>query len=184
MRRSQWLRGLRGRRRLATPGTKLTRRTKETASLRVSGWWTRARLAPGGRRGRRGTTSATLSTDVMTMAAVKVDEAVEEVAAEVRCVDVAVEEKEVVAVAAVEVEKAAAGAARGTMTGSLETTELESRLKTREEVVARVTGEPLRTMCLRRVRRRTQLSTLRARKKSPLLRRRTQLSTPRARKKS
>merc|ERR1719462_624538 len=121
MRRSQWLRGLRGRRRLATPGTKLTRRTKETASLRVSGWWTRARLAPGGRRGRRGTTSATLSTDVMTMAAVKVDEAVEEAVAEVRCVDVAVE-----------VEEVAAGVARGTMTGSLETTELESRLKTRE----------------------------------------------------
>ena len=38
---------------------------------------------------------------------------------QVRCVDVAVEEKEVVAVAAVEVEKAAAGAARGTMTGQL-----------------------------------------------------------------
>merc|ERR1719300_805533 len=93
------------------------------------------------------------------MAAAKVDEAVEEVVAEVRCVDVAVEEKEVVAVADVEVEKAAAGAARETMTGSLETTELESRLKTREEVVAR------------RVRRRTQLSTPRARKKLPPLRR-------------
>merc|ERR1719391_1622759 len=105
------------------------------------------------------------------MAAVKGDEAVEEVVAEVRCVDVAVEEKEVVAVAAVEVEKAAAGVARGTMTERLETTELESRLKTREEVVARVTGEPLRTMCLRRVRRRTQLSTPRARKKSLPLRR-------------
>merc|ERR1719300_655169 len=68
-----------------------------------SGWWTRARLALGARRGRRGTISATLSTDVMTMAAVKVDEAVEEVVAEVRCVDVAVEEKEEVAVVAVEV---------------------------------------------------------------------------------
>merc|ERR1719391_655110 len=105
------------------------------------------------------------------MAAVKGDEAVEEVVAEVRCADVAVEEKEVAAVVAVEVEKAAAGAERGTMTGSLETTELESRLKIREEVVARVTGEPLRTMCLRRVRRRTQLSTPRARKKLPPLRR-------------
>ena len=39
---------------------------------------------------------------------------------QVRCVDVAVEEKEVVAVAAVEVEKAAAGVARGTMTGQLD----------------------------------------------------------------
>ena len=37
-----------------------------------------------------------------------------------RCVDVAVEEKEVVAVAAVEVERVAAGAARGTMTGQLD----------------------------------------------------------------
>merc|ERR1719464_526576 len=65
------------------------------------------------------------------MAAVKVDEAV--VVAEARCADVAVEEKEVVVVVAVEVERAAAGVARGTMTGSLGTTELESRLKTREE---------------------------------------------------
>merc|ERR1719209_2664814 len=100
------------------------------------------------------------------MAVVKVDEAVEEVAAEARCADVAVEEKEVVAVVAVEVETVAAGAARETMTGSLETTELESRLKTREEAAARATGEPLRMMCLRRVRRRTQPSTLKARKKS------------------
>lgn len=104
----------------------------------------------------------------MTMAAVKVDEAVEEVAAEVRCADVAVEVKEVVAVAAAEVERVAAGAARGTMTGSPGTTELESRLKTREEAAERETGEPLRMMCLRRVRRRTQPLTPRARKKSPL----------------
>merc|ERR1719209_2585930 len=100
------------------------------------------------------------------MAVVKVDEAVEEVAAEARCADVAVEEKEVVAVVAEEVETVAAGAARGTMTGSLEITELESRLKTREEAAARATGELLRMMCLRRVRRRTQPSTLKARKKS------------------
>merc|ERR1719458_1069712 len=57
------------------------------------------------------------------MAAVKVDEAVEVVAAEARCADVAVGEKEVVVVVAVE--RAAAGVARGTMTGSLGTTELE-----------------------------------------------------------
>jgi len=73
----------------------------------------------------RETTSATQSTGVTTMAAVKVDEAVEVVAAEARCADVAVEEKEVVVVVAVEVERAAAGVARGTMTGSLGTTELE-----------------------------------------------------------
>ena len=36
-----------------------------------------------------------------------------------RCADVAVEEKEVVVVAAVEVERAVAGVARGTMTGQL-----------------------------------------------------------------
>jgi len=102
------------------------------------------------------------------MAAVKVDEAVEEVAAEVRCADVAVEVKEVVEVVAAEVERAAAGAARGTTTGSPGTTELESRLKTREEAAERETGEPLRMMCLRRARRRTQPSTQRARKKSRL----------------
>merc|ERR550534_2533560 len=72
------------------------------------------------------------------MAAEKVDEAAEEVAAEARCAGVAVEEKEV------------AGAERGTMTGSPGTTELESRLKTREEAAARVTGELLRTMSARR----------------------------------
>ena len=60
-----------------------TRRTKETASSRASGWWTLARLDLGASRGRRGTTSATPSTGVTTMAAVKVDEAVEVVAAEV-----------------------------------------------------------------------------------------------------
>jgi len=101
------------------------------------------------------------------MAAAKVDGAVEEVAAEVRCADVVVEEKEEDEVVAVEVERAVAGGARGTTTGSPETTELESRLKTREEVVARVTGEPLRTMCPRRVRRLTQLLTPREKKKSP-----------------
>merc|ERR1719209_319853 len=99
------------------------------------------------------------------MAVVKVDEAVEEVAAEARCADVAVEEKEVVAVVAVEVETVAAGAERGTMTGSPGTTELESRLKTREEAAARATGELLRMMCPRRVRKQTPLSTLRARRK-------------------
>merc|ERR1719150_3622967 len=124
----------------------------------------RARLAQGGRGGRRGTTSATLSTAVMMMAAEKVDEAAEEVAAEARCADVAVEEKEVVVVVAVEVERVVAGAERGTMTGSPGTTELESRLKTREEAAARVTGELLRTMCPRRVRKQTPLSTLRARR--------------------
>merc|ERR1719348_1752794 len=51
------------------------------------------------------------------MAAVKVDEAV--VVAEARCA-------EVVVVVVVEVERAAAGVARETMTGSLGTTELES----------------------------------------------------------
>merc|ERR1719291_1273721 len=117
-----------------------------------------ARLALGGRGGRRGTTSATLSTAVMTMAAEKVDEAAEEVAAEARCVVVAV---------AVEAERVVAGAERGTMTGSPGTTELESRLKTREEAAARVTGELLRTMCPRRVRKQTPLSTLRARRKLP-----------------
>merc|ERR550534_2009240 len=89
------------------------------------------------------------------MAAEKVDEAAEEVAAEARCAGVAVEEKEV------------AGAERGTMTGSPGTTELESRLKTREEAAARVTGELLRTMCPRRVRKQTPLSTPRARRKLP-----------------
>merc|ERR1719234_1072632 len=53
------------------------------------------------------------------------------------------------------------------MTGSPETTELESRLKTRGEAVERATGEPLRMMCPRKVRRQTQLSTPRAKKKSP-----------------
>merc|ERR1719222_1700833 len=53
------------------------------------------------------------------------------------------------------------------MTGSPGTTELESRLKTREEAAARVTGELLRTMCPRRVRKQTPLSTLRARRKLP-----------------
>jgi len=96
---------------------------------------------------------------------VKVDEAVEEVAAEVRCADVVVEEKEVVVVVAVEVERAVAGVARGTMTGSPGTTELESRLKTREVAAARVTGELLRTMCPRRVRKQTPPWTLRARRK-------------------
>merc|ERR1712233_132108 len=52
-------------------------------------------------------------------------------------------------------------------TGSLGTTELESRLKTREEEAARVTGEPLRTMCLRKAKRLTPLSTPKARKKPP-----------------
>merc|ERR1719234_423819 len=63
----------------------------------------------------------------------------------------------------------AAGGARGTMTGSPETTELESRLKTRGEVAERATGEPLRTMCPRRARRLTQPLTRRAKKKSPPL---------------
>lgn len=103
----------------------------------------------------------------MTMAAEKVDEAAEEVAAEARCAVVAVEEKEVAVVVAVEVERVVAGAERGTMTGSPGTTELESRLKTREEAAARVTGELLRTMCPRRVRKQTPLSTLRARRKLP-----------------
>merc|ERR1719264_1601579 len=85
----------------------------------------------------------------------KVDEDVGEVVAEVRCADVVVEER------------VAAGVARETMTGSLGTTELASRLKTSEEVAARVTGEPLRTMCLRRERKQTQPSTLRAKKKLP-----------------
>ena len=53
-----------------------------------------------------------------------------------RCVDVAVEAKEVVVVVAVEVEKVAV-VARGISTGSLATTELESRLRTSEEAVAR-----------------------------------------------
>merc|ERR1719410_1686291 len=96
------------------------------------------------------------------MAPVTVDEAV--VVEEARCADVAVEEKEGVVVEAVRV---AEGVARGTMTGSPGTTELESRLKTREEAAARVTGELLRTMCPRRVRKQTPLSTLRARRKLP-----------------
>merc|ERR1740123_303772 len=54
------------------------------------------------------------------------------------------------------------------MTGSPGTTELESRLKRREEVAARVTGGLLRTMCLRRARRRTPPLTLRERRKPPL----------------
>merc|ERR1719400_2569637 len=152
---------------LATLGTKLTRRTKETASSRASGWWTHARPAPEERPGRRGTTNATLSTDVTMTVVAKVDEDVGEVVAEVRCADVVVEEKVVDAVAAVEVERVAAGVARETMTGSLGTTELASRLKTSEEVAARVTGEPLRTMCLRRAKKQTQPSTLRAKKKLP-----------------
>ena len=53
-----------------------------------------------------------------------------------RCAVVAVEEKEVVVVVAVEVEKEAV-VARGTSTGSLATTELESRLRTSVEAVAR-----------------------------------------------
>merc|ERR1719500_1580455 len=89
------------------------------------------------------------------MAAEKVDEAAEEVAAEARCAVVAVEEKEVAVVVAVEAERVVAGAERGTMTGSPGTTELESRLKTREEAAAR------------RVRKQTPLSTLRARRKLP-----------------
>merc|ERR1719210_2485709 len=106
-------------RRLPTPGMKLTRRTKETASSRGRGWWTRARPALVVSPERRGTTSATLSTDVTTMVAVMVAEDV--AAAGERCVDVAV-------------------VARGTSTGSLATTELESRLRTSEEAVARATG--------------------------------------------
>merc|ERR1719433_2344352 len=76
-----------------------------------------------------------------------------------RCVDVAVEAKEGVVVEAV--------VARGTSTGSLATTELESRLRTSEEALARATGEPSRTMCLRRARRRTPPWTPRARTKLP-----------------
>ena len=57
-------------------------------------------------------------------------------AAGARCVDVAVEAKEVVVEVAMEVEKEAV-VARGTSTGSLATTELESRLRTNEEAVAR-----------------------------------------------
>merc|ERR1719391_977957 len=87
-------------------------------------------------------------------------------AAGARCVDVAVEAKEVVVVGAVEVEKEAV-VARGTSTGSLATTELESRLRTSEEAVARATGEPSRTMCPRRARRRTPPWTPRARTKLP-----------------
>merc|ERR550534_761920 len=83
------------RRRLPTPGMKLTRRTKETASSRGREWWTRARPAVVASPERRGTTSATLSTDVTTMVAATVAE------------DVAVEAKEVVVVVAVEVEKEA-----------------------------------------------------------------------------
>merc|ERR1719400_2670790 len=140
---------------LATLGTKLTRRTKETASSRASGRWTRARLVPGERPGRRGTTNATVSTDVTMTVVAKVDEDVGEVVAEVRCADVVVEEKVVDVVAAVEVERVAAGVARETMTGSLGTTELALRLKTSEEVAAR------------RGRKQTQPSTLRAKKKLP-----------------
>merc|ERR1719470_264704 len=87
-------------------------------------------------------------------------------AAGARCVDVAVEAKEVVVVVAVEVVKEAV-VARGTLTGSLATTELESRLRTSEEAVARATGEPSRTMCPRRARRRTPPWTPRARTKPP-----------------
>merc|ERR1719370_1325774 len=105
---------------------KLTRRTKETASSRGRGWWTRARPALVASPERRGTTSATPSTDVTTMVAATVAE--DAAAAGARCVDVAVEAKEGVA-AAVEVEKEAV-VARGTSTGSLATTELESRLRT------------------------------------------------------
>merc|ERR550534_1334401 len=106
------------RRRLPTPGMKLTRRTKETASSRGREWWTRARPALVASPERRGTISATLSTDVTTMVAATVVEDV--AAAGARCVDVVV-------VVAVEVEKEAV-VARGTSTGSLATTELESRL--------------------------------------------------------
>merc|ERR1719470_289142 len=87
-------------------------------------------------------------------------------AAGARCVDVAVEAKEVVVVVAVEVEKEAV-VARGTSTGSLVTTELESRLRTSEEAVARATGELSRTTCPRRVRRRTPPWTPRVRTKLP-----------------
>merc|ERR1719210_181420 len=114
-------------RRLPTPGMKLTRRTKETASSRGRGWWTRARPALVASLERRGTTSATPSTDVTTMVAATVAEDV--AAAGARCV-----------VVAVEVEKEAV-VARGTLTGSLATTELESRLRTSQEAVARATGE-------------------------------------------
>merc|ERR550534_2205492 len=152
------------RRRPPTPGMKLTRRTKETASSRGRGWWTRARPALVASPERRGTTSATLSTDVTMMVAAMVAEDV--AAAGARCVDVAVEAKEVVVAAAVEVEKEAV-VARGTSTGSLATTELESRLRTSEEAVARATGEPSRTMCPRRARRRTPPWTPRARTKLP-----------------
>merc|ERR1719219_2959310 len=75
-------------------------------------------------------------------------------AAGARCVDVAVEEKEAVV-------------ARGTLTGSLATTEPESRLRISEEAVARAIGEPSRTMCPRRARRRTPPWTPRARTKLP-----------------
>merc|ERR1719210_3228182 len=139
-------------RRLPTPGMKLTRRTKETASSRGRGWWTRARPALVASPGRRGTTSATPSTDVTTMVAATVAEDV--AAAGERCVDVAAEAKEVVVVVAVEVEKEAV-VARGTLTGSLATTELESRLRTSEAAVAR------------RARRRTPPWTPRARTKPP-----------------
>merc|ERR1712013_85547 len=132
----------------------LTRKTKETASSRGRGWWTRARPALVASPERRGTTSATLSTDVTTMVAATV------------AVDVAVAAKEVVVVVAVEVEKEDV-VARGTSTGSLATTELESRLRTSEEAVARATGEPSRTMCPRRARRRTPPWTPRARTKLP-----------------
>merc|ERR1711963_840375 len=57
-----------------------------------------------------------------------------------RCVDVAVEAKEVVVVVAVEVVKEAV-VARGTSTGSLATTELESRLRTSEEANTTVDSE-------------------------------------------
>merc|ERR1719210_2144545 len=151
-------------RRLPTPGMKLTRRTKETASSRGRGWWTRVRPVLVASPGRRGTTSATLSTDVTTMVAVTVAEDV--AAAGERCVDVAVEAKEVVVMVDVEVEKEAV-VARGTLTGSQATTELESRLRTSEGAVARATGEPSRTMCPRRARRRTPPWTPRARTKLP-----------------
>merc|ERR1719494_1202915 len=80
-------------------------------------------------------------------------------AAGARCVDVAAEAKEVVVKEAV--------VARGTLTGSLATTELGSRLRTSEEAAARATGEPLRTMCPRRARRRTPPWTPRVRTKPP-----------------
>merc|ERR1719225_487640 len=113
---------------------KLTRRTKETASSRGRGWWTRARPALVASPERRGTTSVTLSTDVTTMVAATVAE--DEAAAGARCVDVAVEAKEVVEEVAV--------VARGISTGSLATTELESRLRTSVEAVARAKLPPKR----------------------------------------